>query len=723
MIYFVTSREEEYENLPFEENEITLVTDPIEFRRWMLNQLMVNLDTETNMVENGPMQHDKRLLYVLQFGSIDQEDQYIFDMVNLDIEWLDTIRGMFSSGITFIAHNAKFDYIVLLTNLGRAPEEIHDTYLMSKILNTGYKLPAGYHSLAGCVRRFTNIEISKEEQTSFTGAPLTLEQIQYAAIDVMFLYDVFESLRELLTQLKMWYLYDSVEREVMKVYSLMELSPMGFNRDYWETLSDDFIGEANQLQKQLNQAVLEDNGLVARLKRSNVLLGSNLIQSKDEYKMNWASIVFKRDALKLLAPSLPDDVKTKPAIKKFLKEDQTIPLEDRTNLNLYMNRDYTKLDSLLINNHHNFLEENGYFVKDGTLLINWASPVHKLYIFKYYYPKLENTNAKSLVKITKNKLINIYKKWAEAEKRVTTYGKGFLERYVRDDGTIAPANLNQILNTGRISFGILLQMPAESRFRNAFLPPRKGDVFIDTDYSSIEVLIASYLADEEHFLGAVKKGLDLHSMSASMMFKDKWKDIAEDDCEQIKSGKKCSCPQHKKFRDFSKTVTFGLFYGIGPVGLADRLGIERGEAQDLINKFFKAFPKFKKFFDKNEKFGMRNNFIKGVAPTNRIRFFHPPVEPGEISSIGRASKNFPIQEASASILKLALIKLREKAIVNKLDMRIHLPIHDEILSSCAEQDKDLLIEIQEEAMIEAAADFIDHKLVSVDTNVLDIWTK
>lgn len=642
MIYFVTSRPEFYKEHDFKIHDIIMVNDVVDFKDWTLSSTHYNLDTETSVTKNGPMQHDKRMLYVVQLGTIDGEEQYVFDMIGLSEDWLEVLTAVLESEhSTFYAHNVKFEYLVLKSNLEIELNDIHDTFLMSKIVNTGYDLPTGYHSLGGCLKRFFSIELSKEAQTSFTGDPLSIEQIEYAAGDVVFVYDLFEKLKKLLEKWELWYLYNEVERHVLKVFADMELTPMGFDAKYWKKLAKDFIIEASDMKQELNDIVMADKNLLIHLRNSNKVIGVDLIQLKDEYKFNWASTVFKKKVFEVLAPSLPEEIKTKPKIKKYLKETINIPLEERVNLDLYMTRAYEKLNEKLISEHQRFLVKETLFVKKNTLLINWASSVHKLYIFQYYYPLLQDTNATSLVRITTNKLIVKFKKWVKANKNVTSYGEGFLIKYVRPDGMIAPFNLNQILNTGRISFGILLQMPAEAKFRNAFLPPQEDWVFLDTDYSSMEVLIAARAANEFNFLQAVKKNLDLHSMSASLMFKDKWKNIAESDCEQIKSGKRCTCIEHQKLRDFSKTITFGLFYGIGPVGLADRLGISRHEASDMINKFFTAFPKFATFFASNGAYAVANNHIKGLPPTSRIRFFHYPDKPGDISSIERAGKNFP----------------------------------------------------------------------------------
>lgn len=139
--------------------------------------------------------------------------------------------------------------------------------------------------------------------------------------------------------------------------------------------------------------------------------------------------------------------------------------------------------------------------------------------------------------------------------------------------------------------------------------------------------------------------------------------------------------------------------------------------------FFKAFPNLKGFFEKSEKYGIANNRIVGLAPTNRIRFFHPPSNDGEKSAIGRASMNLPIQECNGSMLKIALIKLRRYIIDNNFPAKLHLPVHDEILSSCHKDYANKWVKIQERAMEEAADLFIESGLLKVDTEILDRWTK
>ena len=294
---------------------------------------------------------------------------------------------------------------------------------------------------------------------------------------------------------------------------------------------------------------------------------------------------------------------------------------------------------------------------------------------------------------------------------------------MRRDGLICPNNCSQILNTGRISFGILLQIPSASMFRNAFLPPTDDDVFIDSDYSSAEVCIMAKAAGETAFLDAIKNKKDLHSMSASLVFSDKWAKVAEPGCVQMINGSQCTCPEHQKLRKFSKSITFGLAYGLSYHGLSERLDITKQEAKDLIEKFFETFPNLRIYFDGTKAFSIANKYVRSLQPTGRIRFFSHPEFKSEEEAIGREGMNFAIQETNATILKIALIKLSKAIKRSRLRAKLHLPVHDEILSSCHKDDADEMLKLQEKCMIEAGEVFLGPGLLGVDSKILTKWSK
>lgn len=510
MIYVVTSRPDSYDWSSLAQDEIVLGNFD-EFVHWADHQKLINFDTETTMTKTSANQHEDRKLLVMQFGSIDKSNQWIFDMTGLEKKWVNAAKRLLSNNdMQFIIHYATFDYVVVKAQLGVMIENIHDTCLMSKILNTGIDTVDGYHSLAGCLRRFENIEISKDEQKGFTVDPLTKDQIIYAAIDVILLYDLFVKLKALLVHWNLWYLYDTVERHVLKAYGDMELNTMRFDAKHWVTISDDLIKERDTLEAELNQEVLKDPKLVAHLMNSSMIIKDTLIQPVDEVKINWGSITHKNLILQKFVPSMPDTIRTKPELKTWFKVNlATLTPDEAGIINLYLARSYDALTTLVYQKEKAWLQSNGLFIPKDTILINWGSNTHKLYIFQFYYPKLDDTNAKSLAHITKNPLITTFKKFSGANKNVTTYGEGFVEKYVNRHGMIAPSGMNQILSTGRVSFGILLQMPANQKFRNAFLPPQDDWVFVDSDYSSMEVCILAYAAQEFEFLNAIKSGKDL----------------------------------------------------------------------------------------------------------------------------------------------------------------------------------------------------------------------
>jgi len=721
MRFFVTARPEKYNHLWDNGVQQGNIDD---FIYWMDSNEWFQLDTETTMIKDGPNAVEDRELILLQLGNIDGDVQWIVEWSALTAGsvWRRALKYYLEEEEkTYILHNALFDYVVIKQNLGIEVENVHDTYLMSQILNTGYELERGYHSLKGCLNRFFGVEVDKEAQTTFTKNLITFKQFMYSGDDVTLLGKLFDELKELLESWNLWYLYDTVEREVVKVYGDMSLNHMKFDEEYWSSLAEELIRDNKKIEEELNQLVVKDQRLVQYLKQSEHVINATLIQPEDKFAGNWASPIHRRKMLLLLIPELIHIEKfTKPYLKKFLP---TLEEKEQRFLNLYLNREYEVLNRYLRLYHKDWLLKNKMYIPKDTVMINWSSPIHKLYIFQFYYPNLQNTDAKALARIKKNPIINKYKEFSKVHKEFTTYGAGFKDRYVNRHGMIAPSGFRQILNTGRIAAGILLQMPGQARFRNGFLPPEDGWVFVDSDYSSAELAIMAYLGKEESLLDVIRHGKDAHMFVAQKLFPKEWAEAAEPDCIQMTTGMRCSCPGHEKMRKSGKTFNFGIPYGMTHIGLADRLDIDKKEAEKMLENYYKVFPNLKKFFDESETFGIAHNYIIGAPPTKRIRFFHPPVNSEERNAIGRQAKNFPIQEGNGSMLKIALIKLRKYIKKHKFPARLHLPVHDEILSSCHKDKQDEWARLQALAMEEAADMFLEKGLLKTDTKILDRWTK
>ena len=350
-------------------------------------------------------------------------------------------------------------------------------------------------------------------------------------------------------------------------------------------------------------------------------------------------------------------------------------------------------------------------------------------LFRILIPKLDDVNANSLYKYRyQHKLVEEYLQYKEVSKLYTTYGEEFF-KYIKADNKVH-TNFQQILNTGRMSSSEpnMQQIPAHNSYRNCFVCPTDW-VFVSSDYSSQELNVIAYGSKDPVFLEALRNNQDLHSVCADLVFKDEWKKAGEKDCAYEHYKQKCNCPGHKKLRTQVKGINFGLAYGMGPHKLADQLNITLKDASDLIDQYFDAFPSIKSFLDKLGRYGKMNGHIMTLPPFKRKRFFaewdEAATSPKDLGIIERASKNTPIQGSSADMTKLALVKVYNYIQKNNLQdsIKIVMTVHDQIDTIChksmAEEWKDMLTELMEEA----ANVIIKNKLLKAETEISEVWKK
>ena len=363
--------------------------------------------------------------------------------------------------------------------------------------------------------------------------------------------------------------------------------------------------------------------------------------------------------------------------------------------------------------------------------INWDSPKQVLSVFNCILPDLENVNGKYLNKHRyKIPVINQYIKYKEAMKLCTSYGDAFFDN-IRADGKIH-TNFHQILDTGRVSSSKpnMQQIPADNLFRNCFIAPAEWK-FVSADYSSQELNVIAFGSKDPVWIEALKRGEDLHSVCADLVYGEKWTDVAETDCSYFIDKSKCNCAQHKSMRTNVKTINFGLAYGMGPHKLADTLNIPINDAKILIKKYFASFPAIGGFLDKLARFGKKFGYIKTFPPYNRRRWFdswYPNIwnaseSKRELGSIERASKNTPIQGASADMTKLALILIREYIAITKCPVKIVMTVHDQIDTICHQDYLDEWTAKIKELMELAANKIVTNGLLKAEVGISDYWQK
>ena len=363
--------------------------------------------------------------------------------------------------------------------------------------------------------------------------------------------------------------------------------------------------------------------------------------------------------------------------------------------------------------------------------VKWTSPTQVLKVFKKLVPELEDVNGKKMYKYRRqHKIIDLYVKYKEKMKLATSYGSDFF-KFVSSDGKIH-TQFNQILDTGRVASKRpnMQQIPADNKFRNCFLAS-DGWCFVSSDYSSQELNVIAFGSKDPVWINALEQGQDLHSVCADLVYGQEWIDTAEDDCSYMKNKSKCKCPKHGKLRTNVKTINFGLAYGMGPHKLADTLDISIKEAETLIDKYFEAFPSIGGFLDKLGSFGKKYGYIKTFPPYNRRRWFptwYPRIyqdksQAFELGSIERASKNTPIQGASADMTKKAMILIREYIKENNVPVKIVMTVHDQVDTICQNDYAEEWVTKLTELMEQAALEVVTNGLLKADTNISKSWEK
>ena len=687
-------------------DDVEIIPGSIEELKSLLLEVGLQLDIETNFVENIT----DREVTVIQLGTTNNKFQYIFDIPRLPDGVLEILLQILRSNIIFYIHNAKFEYTVLKQVYGIDIRNIRDTYIMVKLLNNGLTLPKGYLSLAGLVEREYGISLDKGAQTSFDGSELTYAQIIYAALDVVFIEALHTVYMEDIVQWKLKNLY-MLECSAVRSLGDMEVNGALFDKEYHLTHIESFVKESESSYADIINIIKNDSKVVKFLEELN------FIQPNDEYLFKWTSPKIKKKVLKLVFPQI--ETSNKQILKKFLGDSEDMPFRFRVFLQNFLDGEYENVEKYLITNHNDELLDMDMFVKKGTFKLNLDSPTQRLQLFKYWYPNLLDTKEKTLRR-KKEPIIKAYKKYIKASKLVTSFGERMFD-YVEKDDAIH-TNFNQLVSTGRVSSSKpnLQQMPSSSQFRNAFIA-RPGFSFVGIDYSSQELFVAAQASGDPGYWKAIKDGLDLHSYSASLIFGDDWIKAGG---EAIPIGKP-KTPEAKAMRTAAKSLSFSLLYGSSAVSLSENLEITHKEALELMSRYFEIFPKLGQYMKDQNSFGIRNKYARALPPFNRVRFFDDPKDGGEKSSIGRKSQNFGIQGSSATMTKLALVYIKNfielKGLSDKV--KITLAIHDEILCEVHDSIADKWLSIQTKLMEKAANVIIPGGWLGVEGEIMKKWNK
>ena len=270
----------------------------------------------------------------------------------------------------------------------------------------------------------------------------------------------------------------------------------------------------------------------------------------------------------------------------------------------------------------------------------------------------------------------------------STYADG-LQNFVEADGKIRTSFNQTITATGRLSStepnlqNIPIRIELGRLIRKVF-HPMPGNVFVDSDYSQIELRILAHMSGDEKLIEAYNSGQDIHSTTASQVFHVPFEEVTP------------------LLRRNAKAVNFGIVYGISAFGLSQDLDISRKEAQEYIDRYFETYPKIKEFID---------NTVADAKETAKTTTIYGRIRPiPELSSSNfmqrqfgeRVAMNAPIQGTAADIIKIAMIRVHDRLIKEGYKSRLILQVHDELLIETQEAEKDAVIALLEEEMHQVA---------------------
>lgn len=262
-----------------------------------------------------------------------------------------------------------------------------------------------------------------------------------------------------------------------------------------------------------------------------------------------------------------------------------------------------------------------------------------------------------------------------------------------------------VTSTGRLSSSdpnlqnIPIRTELGKEIRRAFIPSA-GNVFVDADYSQIELRIMAHLSKDPELLRAFQEGVDVHTRTAARIY-----GIPESEVDGEK-------------RSMAKTINFGVIYGMGARGLARQLGITTEEANEFIGEYFKRYPGVKEFVERAKSEAKKKGYAETILGRRR---YLPDIDSTDNrlrSMSERIAINMPVQGSAADMIKVAMINIDRE--IEKLSMKskMIIQVHDELLFDVPVEEKDSLVSMVKRLM-ESAVELIVP--VKAEIGIGDNW--
>ena len=276
--------------------------------------------------------------------------------------------------------------------------------------------------------------------------------------------------------------------------------------------------------------------------------------------------------------------------------------------------------------------------------------------------------------------------YRQLKKLKSTYVDPLPELCDSIDGRIHTNFMQTVTATGRLSSNhpnlqnIPIRTAKGREIRKAFVPREKTYQLLAVDYSQIELRIIAALSDDKSMIEAFQKGIDIHTATASKVFKIPVTEITRDQRSQ------------------AKAVNFGIIYGQSAFGLAQNLNISRKEAKGIIDNYFEEYPTIKKYMENVVSEAREQGYVKTVLDRRR---YLPDINSTNAIVRGYAERNAvnaPIQGSAADVIKLAMVAVQKDMFALKMKSKMILQVHDELVFDVHPDEKEVLEKLVKESM-------------------------
>jgi DNA polymerase-1 len=266
-----------------------------------------------------------------------------------------------------------------------------------------------------------------------------------------------------------------------------------------------------------------------------------------------------------------------------------------------------------------------------------------------------------------HKIIRDVLEYRGLSKLKSTYVDALPGQIAPTTGRVHTDYMQTVAATGRLSSNnpnlqnIPIRTARGREIRKAFIPRDEEYVLLAADYSQIELRIIAALSEEENMIQAFKNGEDIHVSTAAKVFNVP---LAEVTREQ---------------RNNAKTVNFGIIYGVSAFGLSNQTDLSRSEAKELIDTYYKTYPKLRNYIGEQIEFARENGYVQTVLGRRRYLSGINGSNAVVRGAAERNAVNAPIQGSAADIIKIAMINIYNKLTEGNFKSRMLLQVHDELV--------------------------------------------